>query len=149
VANARYTAEAHVVGGRSGRGRTTDGQLEVDLALPPELGGDGAGTNPEQLFAIGYAACFSTVLSMLGKRSRLNADDASIDAKVMLIRRDDGTFDLGAELDISLPSIADPEQAASLVHQAHQLCPYSRATSGNIDVALTVNGAPQSAVATR
>jgi osmotically inducible protein OsmC len=149
MTKALYTAEAHVVGGRSGHGRTTDGQVEVDLALPTQLGGDGAGTNPEQLFAIGYAACFSSVLSILGKRDRLDADDVTIDAKVMLIRRDDGTFDLGAELDVALPSIADPEQAASLVHQAHQLCPYSRATRGNIDVTFTVNGAAHRAAAGR
>jgi organic hydroperoxide reductase OsmC/OhrA len=86
---------------------------------------------------------------MLGKGSRLNADDVAIDARAMLVPGENGTFHLGAELDIALPSIADPEQAASLVHQAHQLCPYSRATRDNIDVALIVNGAPLSAHAQR
>jgi osmotically inducible protein OsmC len=136
-----YTTHARVIGGRNGHGRTTDGKLDVDLRLPKEFGGDGGGTNPEQLFAIGYAACFSTVLTMLGQRRKLEAGDAAIDSTVMLIPLADGTFKLGAELDVSLPSITDREQAADLVRAAHQLCPYSRATRGNIAVALRVNGA--------
>ncbi len=135
-----YTTHAHVVGGRGGHGRTTDGKLDVDLRLPKEFGGDGAGTNPEQLFAVGYAACFSSVLMLLGQRRRLEAGDVAIDSTVMLIPQGDGTFKLGAELDVTLPSIADPEQAADLVRGAHALCPYSRATRGNIAVALRVNG---------
>lgn len=136
-----YSTHARVVGGRNGHGRTTDGKLEVDLRLPKEFGGDGAGTNPEQLFAIGYAACFSTVMTMLGQRRKLEAADAVIDSTVMLIPLGDGTFKLGAKLDVTLPSIADPKQAADLVRGAHELCPYSRATRGNIDVTLVVNGA--------
>jgi osmotically inducible protein OsmC len=136
-----YTTHAHVVGGRAGHGRTGDGKLDVDLRLPTEFGGDGAGTNPEQLFAIGYAACFSSVLTMLGQRRKLEAGDVIVDSTVSLIPLGDGTFSLGAELRVTLPSIADPEQAAALVRAAHELCPYSRATRGNIDVALLVNGA--------
>ncbi|MEV6426348.1 organic hydroperoxide resistance protein [Nocardia sp. NPDC051463] len=136
-----YTAQAHVIGGRAqGHGRTTDGRLEVELRQPKELGGDGAGTNPEQLFAIGYAACFATVLTLVAPRRKLDADDAAIGSRVMLIPSGSGAFKLGVELDITLPSIDDPEQAADLVRAAHQMCPYSNATRGNIDVALIVNG---------
>lgn len=135
-----YTAHARVVGGRNGHGRTSDGMLDIDLRLPKEFGGDGAGSNPEQLFAIGYAACFSSVLTLLGQRRRLEAGNVVVDSTVTLIPQDDGTFRLGAELRVTLPSIADPQQAAALVRGAHELCPYSRATRGNIDVALVVNG---------
>jgi Ohr subfamily peroxiredoxin len=137
-----YVTQARVTGGRNGRGGTTDGKLDVDLRLPKELGGDGAGTNPEQLFAVGYAACFSTVLTLLGQRRKLNAGDAVVDSTVMLISVGDGTFRLGAKLDVTLPSIANPQQATDLVRGAHELCPYSRATRGNVDVALVVNGTP-------
>ena len=135
-----YTTHARVIGGRGGHGRTTDGKLDLDLSLPKEFGGDGAGTNPEQLFAIGYAACFSTVLTLLGQSRKLEAGDVVVDSTIMLIPKGDGTFQLGTELDVTLPSIPDPEQAAELVRGAHELCPYSRATRGNIDVALVVNG---------
>jgi osmotically inducible protein OsmC len=141
MTKALYTAEARVTGGRQGHGQTTDGRLDVDLRLPKELGGDGTGTNPEQLFAVGYAACFGSVLSMLGEREKLQADDAVIDATVTLIPNENGTFRLGAELDVTLPSIDDAQRAADLVHAAHQVCPYSNATRGNIDVVLTANGA--------
>ena len=136
-----YSTHARVAGGRNGHGRTADGKLDVDLRLPKELGGDGAGTNPEQLFAIGYAACFSTVVTLLGQKRKLEAADAIIESTVMLIPLGDGTFKLGAKLDVTLPSIADPKLAADLVRGAHELCPYSRATRGNIDVTLVVNGA--------
>ncbi|TMR89893.1 organic hydroperoxide resistance protein [Nonomuraea basaltis] len=136
-----YTAEATVTGGRAqGHGVTSDGILDLQLRQPKELGGNGDGTNPEQLFAIGYAACFSTVLSMLGRRESLEAGDAAVSSKVMLIPNANGTFKLGVELDIALPSIEDPVQATNLVRSAHQVCPYSNATRGNIDVALVVNG---------
>lgn len=138
-----YTAEARVTGGRAnGHGRTTDGQLDVLLRMPKELGGDGAGTNPEQLFAVGYAACFEAVLALIGQRENLVADDATIDAKAMLLPIGGGRFKLGVEMDVTLPSIPDAERAMDLVRAAHQTCPYSNATRGNIDVALTVNGAP-------
>ena len=140
MTNPSYTTQARVMGGRSGHGRTSDGKLEVDLRLPKELGGDGAGTNPEQLFAVGYAACFSSVVTILAQRKKLQADDAIVDSTVTLLRQEDGTFRLGAQLDVTLPSISDREQAADLVRAAHELCPYSRATRGNVAVALTVNG---------
>ncbi|WP_433681040.1 organic hydroperoxide resistance protein [Nocardia sp. CA-119907] len=134
-----YQAQAHVAGGRNGHGRTSDGQLDLDLRQPKELGGDGAGTNPEQLFAIGYAACFGTTLALVGQRSKLRVDDAEIDSSVALIPIDGGRFKLGVELQISLPSVTG-EQAVGLVETAHQVCPYSNATRGNIGVTLVVNG---------
>jgi Ohr subfamily peroxiredoxin len=136
-----YTARARVDGGRSGHGHTDDGRLDLNLSMPKELGGDGEGTNPEQLFAIGYAACFGSVLSMVGKRARLPADDVAIDASVSLIPIEGGRFMLGAELRVELPSLTD-EQAADLVRTAHQICPYSNATRNNITVALVANGNP-------
>jgi lipoyl-dependent peroxiredoxin len=145
-----YTAEATVTGGRDeGHGRTSDGALEVELRMPPELGGQGGGTNPEQLFAIGFASCFESALKLVARRAKLSADDVSIDSKVMLLPTEERGFKLAVELDVSLPSIDDGEQAASLVERAHQVCPYSNATRGNIDVALTANGAPVGAAAAR
>jgi osmotically inducible protein OsmC len=134
-----YTARAHVTGGRNGRGRALDGPLALTLRQPKELGGDGAGTNPEQLFAIGYAACFGTTLALIGQRGNLQADDAEIESSVSLIPSVDGRFQLKVELDIALPSVTD-EQAMELARAAHQVCPYSNATRGNIEVALVVNG---------
>lgn len=138
-----YSTTARVIGGRAGgRGTVTGGEIEVELKLPRELGGPGGATNPEQLFAIGYAACFETVLGMLGRRMNLAADDAVIESTVALIPVENGRFELGVELDVSLPSIADAQQAADLVRKAHQICPYSNAVRGNVEVALSVNGAP-------
>ena len=135
-----YTAEATVTGGRDqGHGRTSDGALEVDLRSPVELGGDGGGTNPEQLFAVGYAACFESALKTVARRQKLDADDVSIDSKVSLGPTDERTFTLAVALDVTLPGF-DEEQAAELVRAAHTVCPYSNATRGNIDVALTANG---------
>ena len=134
-----YTAEAHVSGGRDqGHGRTSDGVLEVDLRLPGAEG-DG-GTNPEQLFAIGYGSCFDSALRAVARRQRVDPGDSAIDVKVSLSTTEDRAFELSVELDVKLPGIADPADAVKLVEAAHQVCPYSRATRGNIDVALTANG---------
>ena len=136
-----YTAQATVTGGRDeGHGATSDGSLEVDLRMPSELGGDGGGTNPEQLFALGYASCFESALKLVARRMKQDADDVSIDSKVMLMPTPEKGFKLAAQLDVSLPSVSDAGQAEELVRQAHQVCPYSNATRGNIDVALVVNG---------
>jgi Ohr subfamily peroxiredoxin len=138
-----YTAEATVTGGREeGRGRTSDSGLEVELRLPAALGGTGGGTNPEELFAIGYAACFDGAVKLVARRMKLEVDDLRIDSKVSLVPTDDRGFALTVALDVTLPAVDDPEQAAEIVRGAHQVCPYSQATRGNIDVALTVNGAP-------
>jgi lipoyl-dependent peroxiredoxin len=136
-----YTAQARVTGGReNGRGWTSDGLVDLGLRMPTELGGEGGGANPEQLFAIGYAACFETVLRLLGQKRKIDVGEPAIDAKVMLIPIGNGAFRLGVELDVSLPAIRNREGAADLVRAAHQVCPYSNATRGNVDVALTVNG---------
>jgi lipoyl-dependent peroxiredoxin len=138
-----YTAQAHVTGGRThGHGRTDDGLLEVDLRSPREMGGEGDGTNPEQLFAVGFAACFESALGVIGRRARAELDDVAIDSKVMLMPTEERGFKLGVELDVTLPSVDDPAQAAELVRAAHEVCPYSNATRGNIDVTLTANGRP-------
>jgi osmotically inducible protein OsmC len=138
-----YTARAHVTGGRvNGHGRTSDGALEVDLRPPVESGGDGGGTNPEQLFAVGYASCFESALGAVARRQRVDAGDVAIDSQVSLIPTEDRRFVLAVVLDVMLPSIEDPDQAVALVEAAHQVCPYSNATRGNIDVTLTANGQP-------
>jgi lipoyl-dependent peroxiredoxin len=137
-----YTAEAHVTGGRAeGHGRTGDGQLEVDLRLPAEMGGEGGGTNPEELFAIGYAACFEGAIGAVARRQKLEAGDVEIDSKVSLSPGEERTFVLSVELDVTLPSV-EGDAAAELVREAHKVCPYSNATRGNIEVTLTANGAP-------
>jgi lipoyl-dependent peroxiredoxin len=136
-----YTAEAHVTGGRAaGHGRTADGVLEVDLRLPEEMGGQGGGTNPEELFAVGYAACFEGALGTVARRAKQEVGDVAIDSKVSLVTTEDRAFTVAVELDVSLPSVDDPQQAVELVRAAHQVCPYSNATRGNIDVTLTANG---------
>ena len=136
-----YTAEAHVTGGRSeGHGRSSDGSLEVDLRVPTEMGGTGGGTNPEQLFAVGYAACFESALGTVARRRGEEAGDVAIDSKVMLRPTVERGFELAVELDVTLPSIEDQGVAEDLVRQAELVCPYSNATRGNVDVTLTVNG---------
>ena len=137
-----YTAHAHVVGGRAnGHGATSDGALEVDLRRPKEMGGEGDGTNPEQLFAVGYAACFEGALGAVARREKLEVDDDAIDSSVSLIPLAERRFKLAVELAVTLPSVTDTEQAVALVLAAHGVCPYSNATRGNIDVHLTANGA--------
>jgi len=141
MARALYTAEATVTGGRAaGHGRTSDGQLDLQLRTPVEMGGEGGGTNPEQLFAIGYAACFEGALAVVARRLRLEAGDAIIDSKVSLSTNENRGFELSVELDVKLPSIEDADQAIEIVRGAHEVCPYSNATRGNIDVTLTANG---------
>jgi Ohr subfamily peroxiredoxin len=136
-----YTAEAHVTGGRAeGHGRTSDGELEVDLRLPAEMGGQGGGTNPEQLFAVGYAACFEGAIGAVARRLDQEVGDVAIDSEVSLNPGPERTFVLSVELDVTLPSVAG-DAAVELVREAHKVCPYSNATRGNIDVKLTANGA--------
>jgi lipoyl-dependent peroxiredoxin len=143
MAKVIYTAQAHVTGGRAdGHGESSDGNLTVDLRLPREMGGEGNGTNPEELFAVGFAACFEGALGVAARRRKLEAGDVAIDSKVMLLPTEERGFKLAVELDVSLPSVQDPAEAAQLVREAHQVCPYSNATRGNIDVALTANGQP-------
>jgi osmotically inducible protein OsmC len=141
MAKTVYTAAATVTGGRAdGHGVTADGALDVHLRTPVELGGPGEGTNPEQLFAVGYAACFESALGVVGRRERVEVGDVSIDSRVSLVTTDDRGYTLAVELDVTLPQVTDPEQAVRIVAAGHKVCPYSNATRGNIDVALTANG---------
>ena len=140
MAKILYTAHATVTGGRDGHGRTTDGELEVDLRRPKEMGGEGGGTNPEGLFAVGYAACFESALGAVARRRQIDAGEVSINSAVSLLPTGDGGFKLEVTLDVSLPVVADRKTAAELVHGAHLVCPYSNATRGNIDVTLLLDG---------
>jgi Ohr subfamily peroxiredoxin len=138
-----YTAEARVTGGRvEGHGETSDGALAVDLRIPAELGGEGGGTNPEQLFAIGFASCFESAIGAVARRKKLETGDVAIDSKVSLSPTEERGFKLAVELDVSLPSVPDAGDASELVAAAHKVCPYSNATRGNIEVTLTANGEP-------
>jgi osmotically inducible protein OsmC len=141
MAKVLYTAEATVTGGRAnGHGVTSDGAVDVQLRAPAEMGGDGGGTNPEQLFAIGYAACFEGAIGVAGRREKVEVGDVSIVSRVTLSPTEERGFGLGVELDVTLPQVTDADQAVRIVEAAHQVCPYSNATRGNIDVRLTANG---------
>ena len=135
-----YTAEAVVEGGREGHGRTSDGRLEVDLSVPEDMGGNGTGTNPEQLFAVGYAACFQSALLNVANGRKLDASHSRITSRVGLGPTGHGGMGLTVALDLHAPLVS-PVEAADLMARAHELCPYSNATRGNIDVTLTVDGA--------
>jgi lipoyl-dependent peroxiredoxin len=135
-----YTAQATAYGGRNGRITSDDDRLDIEVAPPPELGGpaDGYGTNPEQLFAAGYAGCFMSAMQLVAARMKVDMTDASVTAKVQLLKEEDKLgFTLGAELVATLPK-ASREDAEAVVARSHEVCPYSRATRGNIEVALTV-----------
>ncbi|MBB2205048.1 organic hydroperoxide resistance protein [Gluconacetobacter takamatsuzukensis] len=138
--NILYRTQARATGGRDGSAATLDGSFSVALATPKELGGaGGAGNNPEQLFAAGYAACFLGALKFVasqGGTARIPAD-ASVTSEVGIGSRSEGGFGLSVSLAVSLPGV-DRAEAAALVEKAHQVCPYSNATRGNIDVALSV-----------
>jgi osmotically inducible protein OsmC len=136
-----YTAEAVVEGGREGHGKTSDGRLEVDLSVPDDMGGGGGtGTNPEQLFAIGYAACFQSALLNVANGRKLDASNSRITARVGLGPTGHGGLGLSVALDLHAPLLS-PAEAAEMMARAHELCPYSNATRGNIDINLTVDGA--------
>jgi lipoyl-dependent peroxiredoxin len=139
MAKVVYTAEATVTGGREhGHGRTSDGELDVQLRPPTE----GGGTNPEQLFAVGYAACFEGALGVAARREHKEVGDASIDSKVSLVTTEERGFTVAVELDVTLPQVQDAEEAKKIVAAAHEICPYSNATRGNVEVTLTANGQP-------
>ncbi|MFE4196345.1 organic hydroperoxide resistance protein [Paenarthrobacter sp. NPDC056912] len=132
-----YTAEALASGeGRDGNARTNDGKLDVALASPVELGGNGEGTNPEQLFAAGYAACFHSALRLVGRKDRVDLSDSAVAAKIHFgALTDSEGYGLAAELEIALPAL-DRDTAEALMAKAHQICPYSNATRGNMAVDL-------------
>ena len=136
MADAVYTAEATSSGGgRNGRVRSSDGIIDQDVKQPPALGGPGGATNPEQLFAAAYASCFHGALRAVARNQGVTVpDDATVDAAVG-IGRDDTGFGINAVITAHLPGL-DQAQADELVEGAHQACPYSKATRGNIDVEL-------------
>lgn len=133
-----YTAEALATGaGRDGHARTSDGKLDVDLSIPTEMGGSGKGTNPEQLFAAGYAACFHSALQMIARQEKADVSDSAVGARVGIGPTDGGGFGLTVTLEVTLPNLPR-EKALELTEKAHQVCPYSNATRGNVDVTLEV-----------
>jgi len=137
-----YTAEASAEGGRKGHARTSDGRLDVKLDVPTEMGGTGGpGTNPEQLFAAGYSACFQSSLLRLAGGRKIDLTGTRVTARVGIGPAREGGFGLTVVLDLDAPGI-NRAQAADLMARAHEICPYSRATRGNIDVTLAVAGAP-------
>jgi Ohr subfamily peroxiredoxin len=139
--HAIYTAHAYVTGGRAaGHAYTSDGALVSISSVPAEMGGEGGATNPEQLFAVGYAACFESALGTAGRRRRIDVADIAIDSSVMLVPTESRGYSLAVTLAVTLPSIHDEAEAMELVRAAHEICPYSNATRGNIDVGLTANG---------
>ncbi|TPI11106.1 organic hydroperoxide resistance protein [Mesorhizobium sp. B4-1-1] len=137
---ALYSTQAHVTGGRNGHGETSDGLLKVDLAMPNELGGKGGATNPEQLFAVGYAACFESAVRFVARQQKLPLEDASVTSTVSLYPNDQGGFRLGVSLAAEIKGL-DQAGAEALVSEAHKICPYSNAIRGNIDVALSAKAA--------
>ncbi len=141
--NVLYTTSATATGGREGSAETPDGRLKVTLSTPKELGGGGGpGTNPEQLFAAGYAACFLGALKFVARQENIAVpDDAKVTATVGIGPRSEGGFGITVALAIALPGVPS-EQARALIEKAHQVCPYSNATRGNVDVALELVQAP-------
>ena len=135
-----YTAEATATGGRkNGHAYSSDGAIDVQINPPKEVGGSGEGTNPEQLFAAGYAACFDNALASVARIDKIDLDPArtSVTALVSLAKHPEGGYALDVELRVTVPNLPR-DQAESLVAKAHQRCPYSRATRGNVDVRLTL-----------
>jgi Ohr subfamily peroxiredoxin len=114
--------------------------LEVELRLPKEMGGQGGGTNPEELFAVGFAACFESALGVIARREKVELGDVSVESHVSLVTNSERGFNIGVELDVTLPDVDDAAKAGEIVAAAHKVCPYSNATRGNVDVKLTANG---------
>ncbi|MFF1360929.1 organic hydroperoxide resistance protein [Streptomyces sp. NPDC058297] len=135
--DAIYTAVATATHGRDGRAVSSDGRLDLQLGIPTEMGGSGQGTNPEQLFAAGYSACFASALGLVGRAAKVDISDAAVTAEVGIGKQGEG-FGLAVTLRVELPESVDVETGRKLVEQAHQVCPYSNATRGNIDVDLVV-----------
>ena len=135
---ALYTAVATATGdGRNGRSESEDGMLAVDVRVPKELGGPGGATNPEQLFAAGYAACFHSALKVVGRGEKVDLTDSAVSASVSIGMLETGGFGLAVELDVHAPNI-DRDTALAMAHKAHEVCPYSNAISGNVDVAIEI-----------
>lgn len=136
--NILYTAEALSTGaGRDGHVRTVDGLVDLDLAVPVSMGGSGKGANPEDLFAAGYAACFHSALQLIARQKKLDLGESAVGSKVSIGSNGEGGFELSVLLEVSIPGQSH-EVATELAQVAHQVCPYSNATHGNIKVEVTV-----------
>jgi osmotically inducible protein OsmC len=137
--DAIYTAEALSTGaGRNGHVSTTSGHVDLDMAIPKEMGGSGNGANPEELFAAGYAACFHSALQSVARTQKIAITGSSVGSQVHIYPNDEGGFVLGVDLEVVLPEL-EPEQAQALADAAHTICPYSNATRGNIVVNISVS----------
>ena len=131
-----YTAEATAVGGRDGHARSSGGDLDVDIRPPVAMGGAGGGTNPEELFAAGYAACFQSALGVVARRQKVSVDGSTVTGKVTIGTVEGGAYGLAVELVVHIPDV-DQATTEALIAAAHQVCPYSNATRGNVAVTLT------------
>ena len=137
---AMYTATATASGGRAGHVESDDGFVALDLAMPKAMGGSGDGTNPEQLFAAGYSACFHSAMQFIAGEQKIDASGSTVTGHVSIGMREDGPgFALAVEHDVSLPAL-DQAAAEKLVAAAHEVCPYSNATRGNMEVTFNVKG---------
>jgi len=133
-----YTADVTASGdGRDGHVTSSDGIIDFDVAVPKEMGGAGGATNPEQLFAAGYSACFHSALRLVSRRAKVSIDGTSVNAKVGFGKNDSGAYGLAVTLIVSIPG-AEREVVQQLTEAAHQVCPYSNATRGNIDVQIEI-----------
>lgn len=138
MADALYSVEAlSTGGGRDGHVATADKAVDLKMAPPTELGGSGKGNNPEQLFAAGFAACFHSALQSAARTRKVAIDGSSVGARVSLLRSGEASIDLAVDLEVILPGV-ETEQANELAKLAHEMCPYSRATAGNIEVSVSV-----------
>jgi osmotically inducible protein OsmC len=137
--NPLYTAEAIATGaGRNGHVRSSDGRIDLELSVPKAMGGEGAGSNPEQLFAAGYAACFHSALQMVARTQKVDIADSSVGGRVQIGSNGQGGFELAVLLEVVLPGV-EHATAQALADAAHQVCPYSNATRGNIEVTISVS----------
>ena len=132
-----YTAEATVKGGRQGHARTSDGVLDLDVRLPIQMGGQGAAANPEQLFAVGYGACFQSALDLAGRRLGFDTSGSTVTARVSMRPSEGGNYGLAVELLVDIPDL-DHDSTMKTVLAAHDICPYSNAVRDNIEVSLVV-----------
>lgn len=137
--SALYTAEALSTGaGRDGHVSTVDGRIDFDMAIPKEMGGSGNGANPEQFFAAGYAACFHSALQAVARAQKVSLHDTSVGSRVSIDSNGAGGFQLAVHLEVVIPDL-EHDQAQALADAAHQVCPYSNATRGNIEVTISVS----------
>ena len=138
MADVLYTAEAlSTGGGRNGHVRTTDGRLDMDMAVPKEMGGSGDGANPELMFAAGYAACFHSAVQGVARSKKVDVTDSSVGSRVQILSNGQGGFQLAVHLEVALPGL-EHALAQEIADSAHQVCPYSNATRGNIEVTVEV-----------